>query len=229
VAQFHFVDDYAAHVRRLLARMPRKQAMEQAVGGGFEHIGRIEAQAVRYAGLADGQFLVDLGCGCGRGAHFIGQRMKIEYLGLDIVQDLLDYAAEICPRNYRFVLNRSRTLPLKDRSVDMFCGFSIFTHLLHAESYLYLEEMKRALRPGGRILFSFLEFAEPTHWETFRSTCEAQRNATLPHLNMFIERGAIRTWCEKLELSVLEFIDGPDDRWEQGHSLGQSMVIVEKA
>lgn len=173
-------------------------------------------------------FLVDLGCGSGRGSAYIGKEFNIEFLGLDIVQELLDYAAEISPPNYRFVLNQTLTIPAKTGTVDMFCGFSIFTHLLHAESYLYLEEMVRCLKPGGRIVFSFLEFTESYHWDTFRVTVDDQRNSTNPHLNMFIERSTISVWSEHLGLKVVEFIDGTDTRWDQGKMLGQSVVILEK-
>lgn len=227
MAQFHFVEDYENYVRKLLREMPRKEAMEYAIGGAFDYIGEVEARLLGYAGLKDGTYLVDLGCGSGRAAKEIAKRFKIQYLGLDIVQDLLDYAAEISPPNYRFKLNRALTIPVADSSVDMFCSFSVFTHLLHTETYLYLEAMKRALKPRGRIVFSFIEFAEPDHWETFRQTVEAQRGNQTPHLNVYIERGAIKVWCERLGLKVVRFVDSNDGApWGGGH-LGQSIAILE--
>ena len=84
--------------------------------------------------------------------------MEIEYTGLDVVQELLDYAKTKCPENYHFCLNHALTLPLTDQSVDYAFAFSVFTHLLHAETYLYLEEMFRCLKLGGAVVCSFLEF-----------------------------------------------------------------------
>jgi len=226
MAQFHFVEDYEAYVRKLLKDMPRKQAMEEAIGGAFDHVGEIEAQLLGYAGLKDGMYLVDLGCGSGRAASALGKRFEIDYLGLDVVQDLLDYASEISPPNYRFQLNHALTLPVADASVDMFCCFSVFTHLLHSETYLYLEEMARALTPDGRIVFSFLEFLQPGHWAVFNGTVEGQRTSQVPHLNMFIERGAIEAWCKRLGLEIVRFVDGTDGSPWGGAPLGQSIAIL---
>ena len=39
----------------------------------------------------------------------------------------------------------------------MILAFSVFTHLLHEESFIYLEDFKRVLKPGGSVVFSFLE------------------------------------------------------------------------
>lgn len=230
MAKFHFVDDYKIYVKSLLKSRPSKQAFEESVGGDFDVIGPIEAQIVQYAGLKDGMLLVDFGCGSGRGAHFISKRVNIDYLGIDVVKELIDYAAQISPRHYRFAINHALTLPVTDRSVDMFCAFSVFTHLMHEESFLYLAEMKRALKPQGRIVFSFLEFAQPGHWHVFKATAEMRRNNKHHPVNMFIERGSIETWCRHLELKVSEFIDGPDgSRWENGGSLGQSIAILDHA
>lgn len=41
--------------------------------------------------------LVDLGCGSRRAAKGISKRVKIGYLGTDVVKRLLDYAATVCP------------------------------------------------------------------------------------------------------------------------------------
>src|SRR5205085_367337 len=140
----------------------------------------------------------DLGCGSGRLAVALSREMSVEYTGLDVVRPLLDYARSRCPSHYRFILNHALTLPLPDRSVDLCSAFSVFTHLLQAETYLYLEDMRRCLAPGGRVVLSFLEFAMPSHWHPFALTVEAQRARTTPHLNQFIERNQIEVWARHL-------------------------------
>src|SRR3712207_6851625 len=50
------------------------------------------------------------------------------------------------------------------------------SHLLHEESYLYLMEAHRALRPGGRVVFSFLEFPVPEAWKVFEANLAWVRN-----------------------------------------------------
>lgn len=43
-----------------------KDAMELAVGGEFEAIGRLEVATLRHFGLKDDGYLIDVGCGSGR-------------------------------------------------------------------------------------------------------------------------------------------------------------------
>ena len=228
MAEFHFVADYEALVARLVATRPLDEAMAVAGGGDYENMGRIEADILRHVGLRDGMTLIDLGCGSGRLAWALGQAMRIDYLGIDIVQALLDYARTKSPRTYRFVLNHALSLPAPDASADMVCAFSVFTHLLHAESFLYMEDIRRVLRPGGRLVFSFLEFANAEHWSMFAGTVDGQRHGTLDHLTMFIERNAIDLWARKLGYEREAFIDGPDSPWGDGKHLWQTLAIFRR-
>lgn len=118
-------------------------------------------------------------------------------------------------------------LKAADRSADMVSAFSLFTHLLQSETFIYLEECVRILKPGGRIVFSILEFAEPTHWAIFERTRNNARNAGGDHLDMFMERSAIDIWAAKLGLSVERYL-APSWKTEVGHALGQSVVILRK-
>ncbi|HEY8681783.1 MAG TPA: methyltransferase domain-containing protein [Rhodanobacter sp.] len=229
MAKFHFIEDYERLVRRLMWKYSLDEAMSRAVGGGgYEQIGQIEAAIVGYAGLRDGQSLVDLGCGSGRLASALGQQMSIEYCGIDVVKALLKYAKKKSPENYRFILNRSLRVPLPDASADMATAFSVFTHLLHHESYIYLEELRRVVRPGGMVVFSFLEFSEPSHWSQFEATVEVQRSATLPHLNQFLERSQIEWWSDKLGYEGVRFVDSSAAPWGTSGALGQSIAILQR-
>jgi SAM-dependent methyltransferase len=133
---FHFVDDYERHVDQLIRNHPLSEAMSLAVGGYYEEFSVILAELLVQNGLRDGMTLVDLGCGSGRAAKGISKRVQIEYLGTDVVQRLLDYAAKVCPKHYRFKCHRELSVPAPDSSADMVCAFSLFTHLLHEESPL---------------------------------------------------------------------------------------------
>ncbi len=229
MAKFHFIEDYERLVKWLMRKYPLDEAMSRAVGGGgYEHVGQIEAAIVGHAGLRDGQSLVDFGCGSGRLASALGQKMSIEYCGIDVVKALLQYAKKKSPENYRFILNRSLGVPLPDASADMATAFSVFTHLLHHESYIYLEELRRVVRPGGVVVFSFLEFSEPGHWSQFEATVEAQRSSTVPHLNQFLERSQIELWSSKLGYQSVGFIDSTKAPWRTSKALGQSIAILQR-
>ncbi|MGF1498782.1 MAG: class I SAM-dependent methyltransferase [Elainellaceae cyanobacterium] len=227
MAQFHFVEDYEAHVKNLLATKPLDEAMSDAVGGNYHETGDIERSILVYAGLKNGMKLIDYGCGSGRLAHSLAKQMQIDYLGIDVIDDLLEYAKSKSSPEYRFLNHRSLTVPAESNSVDMICAFSLFTHLLQAETYIYMEDMHRVLKPTGRLVFSFLEFELPSHWGVFAATVHQQRVSRIPHLNMFMEKSAIRTWANHIGFRVIELIDGNISQFE-GKALGQSIAILEK-
>ncbi|MEQ1852196.1 MAG: class I SAM-dependent methyltransferase [Chthoniobacteraceae bacterium] len=227
-SQFHFVEDYERHIDRLIAKHPLPEAMSLAVGGHWEEFGPVLAEVLVQNGLKDGMSLVDLGCGSGRLAKAIGDRLKIEYLGIDVVQRLLDYAASVSPRHFKFRCHQELSIPAEPASADMICAFSLFTHLLHEETCLYLQDAHRILRPGGKVVMSFLEFALPEHWLQFEGTMHGRKRNTRQPLNMFIERGAIDVWCSHLGFERTEFVPGTDTRWG-GKSIGQSLAVLRKS
>jgi len=103
-----------------------------------------------------------------------------------VVQALLDYAA----------------------LADMVIAFSVFTHLHHEETYAYLQDSWRALKPGGKMAFSILEFSVSENWSVLEHTVAGRQSRTLEHMNTFIERSVIKIWSAHLGFSVDRFIDG---------------------
>jgi ubiquinone/menaquinone biosynthesis C-methylase UbiE len=229
MAQFHFVEDYVKHVAALKAAYPLDEAMAKAVGGTDYHkTGQTERDILFAAGLRPGMSVFDLGCGSGRLATALAnERIEPQYLGTDVVQDLLDYAASKTPAHFRYVLHRELSVPAESSSVDIACAFSVFTHLLHHETFMYMEDIRRVLRPDGKLVFSFLEFAANGHWAVFEQTILAQRGNASPHLNMFIERAAIEMWAQRGGWRIDRYIDGWEAVGDAG-PLGQSTVILTK-
>lgn len=176
--QPHYVNDYMRLVADLKRRHRLDDAMNMAVGNG-EGVGLIERQIVEYFGLRPRMALLDLGCGSGRLSAALSET-DIDYTGVDIVPDLLEYARSKSNSSFKFLLHRELSLPVEDRSLDMVCAFSVFTHLQHDESFLYLQDARRALKPGGVFVFSFLEFTAKSHWSVFESTV-SNRRAKTPH------------------------------------------------
>jgi ubiquinone/menaquinone biosynthesis C-methylase UbiE len=202
--RFHFVDDYRQLVADLIAQYPLAEAMSRAVGGSYDALGEVEKQLLLHYGLQPEHVVVDVGCGSGRLACALVPYLTSGRLfGTDVVQELLDYAQSRCPPTWKFALVEGIRIPLRGNSADFACFFSVFTHLLHEETYCYLLEARRVVKPGGRIVFSFLEFGE--NWSIFEQTYQARltRRPT-PHLNVFIGRDAIEAWARHLGMTVLD-------------------------
>ena len=181
--------------------------MHLAIGGEFDAMGIIERAILIQYGLQPDDHVIDVGCGSGRLAKPLAEYLRGSYLGTDIVPELVAYARELVGRpDWRFEVSSGLDIPERNARADMVCFFSVFTHLLHEHSYTYLREARRVLKPGGRIVFSFLEFAMPNHWPVFESMIADVRGDK--PLNMFISRDAIHTWASHLNLEVVAIHDG---------------------
>ena len=239
----NFLKSYDQLTKRLLQTHTREHAMSLAVGGGdFEAIGLLEYHLLTQYGLKKNDIVIDVGCGSGRLAFQLSRHnFEGDYIGVDIVQDLFEYAMNLCKRpDWKFYKAPGLTIPEPDESADFICFFSVFTHLLHEETFLYLKDTKRVLKPNGKIIFSFLEFSIPSHWWIFESSLVDRSPDKV--LNQFVSRDAIQAWASHLELRILEINDGDkphinlpqpvrfDDgreMVEKGH-LGQSVCVLTK-
>jgi SAM-dependent methyltransferase len=233
-------DAYREFVRSLNRRHEPQRAMALAIGGEFEAFGILQREILIRYGLQPTDYVIDIGCGSGRLANGLSPYLTGKYLGIDVVPDLVDHARNLVSRSdWRFEVAGGLEIPERASRADLVCFFSVFTHLLHEQSYTYLQEARRVLKPGGLIVFSFLEFAMPFHWNVFKTMLE---NSADGHLNMFVERGAIQAWTGHLELEIVEFVDGDKPHARLPHpvtlddgrvmaewgNLGQSLCVLKK-
>ena len=215
--------------------------MEYVIGGNFKPFGVLQKNLLFQYGLTPQSSLVDIGCGSGRLAYAIRDFSELKYLGTDVIDDLLHYAITIVQRpDWKFVKSTDLTIPAPDSSQDFACAFSVFTHLLHEETYVYLNEVKRILKPRGRLVFSFLDFSVPAHWTVFESNVANINKRSV--LNQFMDASAIRAWCEHLGFDIIAIHPGNEPHillpepvlMEDGSaltgkaSLGQSVCVLEK-
>jgi SAM-dependent methyltransferase len=202
-----FRETYTKFVRSLKGQLSVEQAMKCTIGGEFEAFGILERELLIQYGLRKDDYVIDVGCGSGRLAKPLSQYLSGKYLGIDVVPDLIDYARLLVGRpDWRFEIAEGLRIPELDGRADMVCFFSVFTHLLHEQSYVYLQEAMRVLKPGGTIIFSFLEFSIPSHWAVFEKNV-TDINDSHP-LNMFMSRDGIEAWAKHLDLQIEAIHDG---------------------
>lgn len=225
MAQFHFVEDYQKLVQDLMQQHPLPEAMRMAVGGDWEGTGNLCANLLRECGLVDGMNVLDFGCGSGRVASALSKSVNLaNYVGIDVVPELLQYASSVCPPNYQFVLNHNLTLPVIDGVFDVIYAFSVFTHLLQTEVAIYTVGSFHKLKPGGLLIFSFLEFQK--HWQVLVDSMSAhlQHGRPYPHLNAFLSRDQIAFMAEQIGFDLVRWIE-PD---APNLGIGQSAVVLRK-
>ncbi|MEW8029157.1 MAG: class I SAM-dependent methyltransferase [Candidatus Thiodiazotropha sp.] len=239
----HSVDDYNKLVKRMLSSKDKskEKAMAESIGGNFIPFGLIMRNLLLRYGLKSNDTVCDIGCGSGRLAFALKEMSEVTFVGIDVVEDLLIYADQLCMRqDWEFHKSTDFKIPLPDDSVDMVTAFSVFTHLLHEESFMYLCEAQRVLKPSGKVVFSFLDFSIHSHWAVFRSNIDQLYNRV--HLNQFLHEEAIRVWCGHLNLNVVDILPGDvkniplrepvtleDGTVEKEYAaLGQSICVLEK-
>lgn len=165
----------------------------------------------------------------------------LHYLGTDVVPEMLDYARKMSARHdWTFACTDGGSIPCESAGADFVCFFSVFTHLTHEDAFRYLSEAKRVLKPGGFVVFSFLEFYIDSHWEVFRQSLAHSRPGA--HLNQFMDRHAIAAWAHHLGFNLELINDGDkphipldeDLTWHDGRverdygSLGQSVAVLSR-
>lgn len=215
--RWHSVRSYEALVarKRRLHSGDYDMAMMASIGAlspaDFVSQGDGQVEVLRHHGLRDGMAIYDLGCGSGRTAMALQRSgWRGHYKGADIVKPLVGYLKSKC-EGYEAVVHRDLTIAAQDSSLDMVFHWSVFTHLYPEECYLYMEDAYRCLKPGGKLVFSFLEFEDIRHHEIFRARVKRFRqrgwSATL---DAFLHRDWIRFWAADIGFIDTAFTDGTD-------------------
>ena len=94
--------------------------------------------------------VLELGCGEGRGVSIIAQN-AVSYLALDKIPEVINNLSERFPnQNFRQAVFPPVDLP--DESFDTVVNFQVIEHI--QDDLLFLKEIARLLRPGGRAIIS---------------------------------------------------------------------------
>ncbi len=230
---------YQRHLKSKLRLHPddRDLAFAAAIGSEsvrwFKKQGKAQVAVLNHHGLGDGMTVYDLGCGSGRTADALKRSgWRGRYIGADIVREFVAELKRRCP-TYEAVVHRKPSIAADDSSLDVVFHWSVFTHISPEECFLYLQDSFRALKPGGKTIFSFLEFAEPEHHSIFRSRVERLRkDKKLQLLDTFLHRDWIAVWASKIGFEVPSFTSGLDTQdhprmWQTVAALTKPSVMHE--
>ena len=189
---------------------------------------------VEMAGLRPSDRVLDIACGVGRLAipltTYLNRRGS--YDGFDIKEELIEWCqSKISARrtNFQFQLAKVATrwspneqvsvdryrFPYPDDRFDFAYAGSIFTHILPGGASNYLRQTARVLRPGGRLVATWLVFNKRTLQLT-RTTDSVERSWKFDHgdfrvkdddqpeASIAYEEGAVRRMYAEAGLEILE-------------------------
>ena len=124
----------------LAAVEARRRLLDAGYGEPLLRAIREETAAL---GLGAGAAVLDVGCGEGYYLGSLAQEREIEAHGADLSTAAIDLAARRYPRGTWIVANADRFLPWADGSFDL---------ILSIDARLSPSEMRRVLKPEGRLL-----------------------------------------------------------------------------
>jgi cyclopropane fatty-acyl-phospholipid synthase-like methyltransferase len=229
-------DSVAAYQEHLESRFvlypeDRELAFATAVGSAsvefFEAQGLHHVAVLKHHGLTDGMSIYDLGCGCGRTAQALQKaEWKGKYVGADIIQDFVSELKSKCP-NMEAHVHREPSIVAGDSSLDMLFHWSVFTHISAEECFLYIQDSFRALKNGGKLIFSFIELSDPDHSAIFYRRVEAIRGKRPEKLlDSFLHRDWIAIWADRIGFTPPVFTRGDDDTHHP--SFWQTLAVMRK-
>jgi SAM-dependent methyltransferase len=153
----------------------------------------------------------EIGVGGGRIALRVAPHVR-SLVCMDISPRMLERARDAlaaCPNTEFRLLEESRLPADLDRTLDFIYAFDVFLHLdLHA-MWRYVQDMSRALRPGGRALVHTLNLTAPGGWEMF-----AEQEGYSVEYGWFVSPEMVRTLVGHTDLRVIkESRDDPANQY----------------
>jgi SAM-dependent methyltransferase len=170
--------------RRLMVRVAGT-----ADGEWFLRSGRAAYDAIAaHVPVSDADAVLDFGCGCGRVLRYWR-----DHPGRVAGSDRDAGAVRWCRANLRFAQVDGNALtpplPYESESFDLAYALSVFTHLTEELQGAWRDELRRVLRPGGRLLLtthgaSYLPRLEPEERARFEGGELVVRWSELPGSNL---------------------------------------------
>ena len=120
----------------------------------------------KLARMSEGARVLDLGCGTGRFSIPMVTKLRFRVTGADSSREMLDRAREKdTGKLVKWDLEDAQHLTYPDESFDVVFCLSVLEHAKPAkEIETGIEQMKRVLKPGGKLILTVDEVSAGTRW-----------------------------------------------------------------
>jgi len=120
--------------------------------------------------------ILDLGCGNGEKAHYIG-KLGFNVVGIDASEEAINYAKKNFPA-VKFYKKDALSTKFKENSFDAIISIAVFHCFLEKDRKKYIKEINRILKKRGLIFQLVLSYKD----ETMKSGKEIENNTFLQKL-----------------------------------------------
>ena len=153
--------------------------------------------------------ILDFGCGDGGMTYFINKYLpKANVFGADPSTESIELAQKNYPNN-EFKDFNGEIVPYADNSFELICVAGVFHHIPFEEHNLWLNELVRILKPGGKVVIFELNPLNPITQHIFNNH-PMEKNARMlwPWYarRLFGKKGKVRTKHYYFFPSALKFL-----------------------
>ncbi|HXV77494.1 MAG TPA: methyltransferase domain-containing protein [Candidatus Polarisedimenticolaceae bacterium] len=169
---------------------------------------RLVGRVAGAGGFRPGDSVCDIGCGYGATARELARNHRLRVTGITLSAVQFDYASRRAARDARVEIRLGDWLAndFADRSFDGAIAIESTEHI--ADKERCFAEMRRVLRPGGRVVIcAWLASDEPRNWHVrhlLEPICREGRLAGMATAREY------RAWLERAGLDPIGFDDLSD-------------------
>jgi ubiquinone/menaquinone biosynthesis C-methylase UbiE len=183
-------------------------------------------EAVKYTNLAPGQQVLDVWCRTGNASRYLVESCpQIEYTGMELAEGML-HLAQVKYPGRRFVQGAMTALPFGRAAFDRVVSLETLEHV--PDPLEFLLEMRRVLKPGGRLVMSLPPAT--TEWMTWLVDTLGVNHGEGPHrfiasrtVKMLLERAGFRLLLHRGTVLIPagpRFLRQQGNAWLEAHVQG---------
>jgi SAM-dependent methyltransferase len=187
------VNDTQTSYDRLAAEYTKR------IGGELEHKPMEREMLARFAAEVPGR-ICDLGCGPGHVARYLHEN-GADVFGIDLSSGMVEQARLKNP-DIPFDQGDMRALDLADGALGGIVALYSIIHISREDVTAVLSELRRVMRPGGKLLIGFHKGTEVLHREEMWD-----KPVTLDYF--FFEPGEMVRYLKEADFEIEQVVERP--------------------